>query len=60
MTFQDLNKILSVKMKKILLNQKMMEEREELSLVMSKNNNKNIWMIMFGKQNKDEEKNEEK
>jgi hypothetical protein len=60
MTFQDLSKILSVKMKKILLNQKMMEEREELSLVMSKNNNKNIWMIMFGKQNKDEEKNEEK
>jgi len=45
-------------MKKILLNQKMMEEREELSL--SKNNNKNIWMRMFGKQNKDEEKNEEK
>jgi len=60
MTFQDLNKILSVKMKKILLNQKMMEEREEFSLVMSKNNNKNIWMRMFGKQNKDEEKNEEK
>jgi hypothetical protein len=60
MTFQDLNKILSVKMKNILLNQKMMEEREEFSLVMSKNNNKNIWMRMFGKQNKDEEKNEEK